>query len=1125
MAVKPPSASAVTQVGGQGWFAWAGDYSVSLPYVSGATYAAGTNPWNPQAITDFSTYNTVRFMDWGCTNDKSDVNWTDRKLPTNTDQSAGTTNAEWQWQNNQWVDTGVIPPTGQGMAYEWMVDLCNRANTNLWVCIPAKASNDYVTKMAQLILYGSNGSTPYTSTQSNPTWKPLKSNLNVYIEYSNEVWNASFDQYHWAGQQATAQGLPDEAHFYGRRVVQCDNMFYTVWAGSTSRLIRVLGCQDQDEYWATQEMNQVQADGGTVDAAAVAPYWNVGDGSSSSYNSNATTAINSEISGIATFKTWANSYNLKLVCYEGGMACSVNADQARRNSNNYSLYQTFLSGLNSNGVSLINLYAHVGAVSPGGAWGGKESWGQATSASPTWNGVTTWIANNPGSGNPGGGGGGAPPAPTGLTATAGNAQAVLSWTASSGATTYNALRSTVSGSGYASVATGITSTSYTNTGLTNGTTYYFVVTATNSSGTSGNSNQASATPSAGGSSGPVKINAGGPAVSPFVADVDFSGGTPATNWTGTIDTSAVTNPAPQAVYQAERYGNTTYTIGGLTANTTYQVRLHFCENYNSGSGQRVFNVSINGTSELSNFDIYATTGAQHKANIQQFNVASNGSGQEVIVFTTVTGNALVNGIEVNAVSGPPPAPTGLTATPANAQVALSWTASSGATSYNALRSTVSGSGYASVATGISNTSYTNTGLTNGTTYYFVVTATDAGGASGNSNQASATPAAVTLPIQINAGGPAVSPFVADTDFSGGATATNWTGAITTTGLINPAPRAVYQSERYGNSMYTIPGLTANGSYTVRLHFCENYNSGSGQRVFNVAINGTTVLTNFDIYATTGGQHIANIQQFTENANSSGQMVVEFTTVTGNALINGVEITSATAPPAPTGLTATPGNAQVALSWSASSGATSYNVYRGTTSGGESGTAIATGITGTSYTNTGLTNGTHYYYTVNAVNAGGTSGASNEANATPSTGNTHGGTWAVVCTFTSTATWHNLAQQPNVPTNTAYTASFWMKGTGSVTLVAYGVQTATNLASTSFTATSSWQQFTVTFNTGTNTQVNFDIKDSGGVAGTAYIDDCFMGVASGTNVLVNPGFESGSTSWEADSPTFNIVQNP
>jgi cellulose 1,4-beta-cellobiosidase len=88
------------------------------------------------------------------------------------------------------------------------------------------------------------------------------------------------------------------------------------------------------------------------------------------------------------------------------------------------------------------------------------------------------------------------------------------------------------------------------------------------------------------------------------------------------------------------------------------------------------------------------------------------------------------------------------------------------------------------------------------------------------------------------------------------------------------------------------------------------------------------------------------------------------------------------PAAPTGLTATPGNASVALTWAASSGAISYSVYSGATAGGESGAAIATGVTATNYSNSGLTNGTPYYYKVAAVNAGGTSALSAEASANP-----------------------------------------------------------------------------------------------------------------------------------------------
>lgn len=90
-------------------------------------------------------------------------------------------------------------------------------------------------------------------------------------------------------------------------------------------------------------------------------------------------------------------------------------------------------------------------------------------------------------------------------------------------------------------------------------------------------------------------------------------------------------------------------------------------------------------------------------------------------------------------------------------------------------------------------------------------------------------------------------------------------------------------------------------------------------------------------------------------------------------------TTTTAPSIPTGLVATPGNTQVNLYWTASPGATTYNVYRGTTAGGESSTAIATGVTATSYTDTNLmSTGTTYYYKVAAVNSAGTSNTSNES---------------------------------------------------------------------------------------------------------------------------------------------------
>ena len=88
-----------------------------------------------------------------------------------------------------------------------------------------------------------------------------------------------------------------------------------------------------------------------------------------------------------------------------------------------------------------------------------------------------------------------------------------------------------------------------------------------------------------------------------------------------------------------------------------------------------------------------------------------------------------------------------------------------------------------------------------------------------------------------------------------------------------------------------------------------------------------------------------------------------------------------APYAASGLTATASSNQVTLSWTAGSGATSYNLYRTAESGYEGTNPVVTGITGTAYTDTNLNSGTIYYYQVVAVNSSGPSGFSPEANAT------------------------------------------------------------------------------------------------------------------------------------------------
>ena len=95
-----------------------------------------------------------------------------------------------------------------------------------------------------------------------------------------------------------------------------------------------------------------------------------------------------------------------------------------------------------------------------------------------------------------------------------------------------------------------------------------------------------------------------------------------------------------------------------------------------------------------------------------------------------------------------------------------------------------------------------------------------------------------------------------------------------------------------------------------------------------------------------------------------------------------QVSGTVVPAVPTAVAATAGNGAVSLSWSAVAGASTYEVFEGTTSGGEGAQAVKTGVSGTTASVSGLSNGSKYYFTVAAVDAGGASAPSAEASATP-----------------------------------------------------------------------------------------------------------------------------------------------
>jgi serine/threonine protein kinase len=153
-------------------------------------------------------------------------------------------------------------------------------------------------------------------------------------------------------------------------------------------------------------------------------------------------------------------------------------------------------------------------------------------------------------------------------------------------------------------------------------------------------------------------------------------------------------------------------------------------------------------------------------------------------------------------------------------------------------------------------------------------------------------------VRIDSGGSGSGSFGADEDFSDitpgrpSRDSNNASNVIDTGSVSNPAPQSVYQSFRVGDCLYTIPHLTPNASYTVRLHFAEVYWTQQGQRIFNVTLNGQVVLSNFDIIAAAGAANKAVVKQFVVQADSTGAITIQFKTVKDNAQINAIEVLAA-----------------------------------------------------------------------------------------------------------------------------------------------------------------------------------------------------------------------------------------
>ncbi|MBN2353871.1 MAG: fibronectin type III domain-containing protein, partial [Spirochaetales bacterium] len=550
-----------------------------------------------------------------------------------------------------------------------------------------------------------------------------------------------------------------------------------------------------------------------------------------------------------------------------------------------------------------------------------------------------------------------PSAPNAPTLTPADSALVVSWGAVAGASAYEVWYNTVDVSASATQFGGdITILGTTITGLTNGTTYYVWVLAKNAIGSSPFSPSSNAVPQIGPPAAP-----GAPVLTPGDTQIDANwgavgGATQYRVYINTINDTATATPFGAPVI------GTNVTITGLTNGTLYYVWVR-AENAGGLSG---YSPSASATPQVS----------------------------------------------------PPAAPGAPVLTPGDTVIDASWGAVATATQYRVYRNTINDSATATqFGAPVGATNVTITGLTNGTLYYVWVRAENAGGLSGYSPSASATPVAGP-PAAPGAPVLAAGPTVNDMGVSWGAVAgANLYRVYYNT--INDSGTATEFGAGFAGTSATITGLSMGTEYYVWVR-AEN---AGGQSGFSLGSSQWTLpdppatvtltpgpsstemgvswslatggVTGYLVYYNT----VDNSGTATQFGGPVGGLSTTITGLTPGTLYYvwvrsrnfggdgpySASSNATTIPAVPAAPGLTPGDTTIDVTWVAVAGATQYHVYYYTADIPASSIEFGAGYAGTSATITGLTNGTLYYVWVRAENSGGLSGYSPSSNTTPVSG--------------------------------------------------------------------------------------------------------------------------------------------
>ena len=340
-----------------------------------------TETFNPEFVDKVQPFDTFRFMNWMETNNSEQEEWADRP----------------KLEDARY--------TGSGAPVEVMVELANQTDTNPWFNMPHLATDEYVENFANYVK------------------ENLEPGLEVYVEYSNEVWNRGFEQARWADEQAQLEwrdGNLNGNDWYGKRTTEVLEIWDDVFAEESEKVIGVvsaqaanieIGEQILDYNWSDDA--SLSSDDTGIDALAINPYFGRYIGLSGNEavleswldepevaldnlfqeiteggllpNSPEGGALSKAYDDIQAYADLAEQENLPLIAYEGGQSLTALGSmasnegivdlfiEANRDPRMGEIYEEYLSEWNNLGGELFLHYSDIRPSSAGGSWGLLES--------------------------------------------------------------------------------------------------------------------------------------------------------------------------------------------------------------------------------------------------------------------------------------------------------------------------------------------------------------------------------------------------------------------------------------------------------------------------------------------------------------------------------------------------------------------------------------------------------------------------------------------------------------------------------------------------------------------------------------------------------------------------------